>query len=240
MLDLFRGAAYVARGVRLLRQAGVRRYAVMPLLINVVVFGLLTWLGAQWFGQWVTSWIPEWADIWIVQALIWLVFGLGTLLIWFYLFAVVANVIAAPFNAALARAVERHLGAAPSDAPQRGIALEAARSIAAELRKLLYLIGWMLPLGLLFLVPGINLLAPFLWFLFGAWLLSIEYLDYPGGNNGFSFPELRRRLRGRRSLALGFGGVLLLLTAIPVVNLVAIPVGVAGATSLWVERLRQS
>ena len=202
MLDLFRGAGYVARGMGLLRQAGIRRYAVMPLLINVVVFGLFTYLGANWFDQWVQSVIPDWADIWIVQALIWLVFGLAALLVWFYLFAVVANVIAAPFNAALARAVERHLLGAPSRAPERGIASEAARTVLAELRKLVYLIGWMLPLAVLFLIPGVNLLAPFLWVVFGAWMLAIEYLDYPGGNAGLSFPELRQRLRKRRGLSL--------------------------------------
>jgi CysZ protein len=52
------------------------------------------------------------------------------------------------------------------------------------------------------------------------------------------FPDIRRELLQRRALSLGFGTGILFLTMIPVVNFVAMPVGVAGATRLYVERFR--
>jgi CysZ protein len=83
----------------------------------------------------------------------------------------------------------------------------------------------------------VNIAAPVVWMLFGAWMLAISYVDYPMGNHGLGFPEQRRRLRERRYLALGFGGAVMCALAVPVVNFLVIPAAVAGATALWVERL---
>jgi len=44
--------------------------------------------------------------------------------------------------------------------------------------------------------------------------------------------------RERRGMALGLGAGLALLTAIPVVNFLAMPIGVAAATLLYHEHLR--
>ncbi|GIX21225.1 MAG: hypothetical protein KatS3mg121_0008 [Gammaproteobacteria bacterium] len=89
---------------------------------------------------------------------------------------------------------------------------------------------------LLSLIPGLNLLAPAAWLAFAAWTLAVEYLDYPAGNHAVAFPELRRRLRARPGLVLGFGLVVGALTAVPLLNLFVIPAAVAGATRLWCER----
>jgi CysZ protein len=78
-------------------------------------------------------------------------------------------------------------------------------------------------------------LAPIAWLVFGAWMLSLEYFDYPLGNHGLTFGEARALIRRRPGAALGFGGVIMALTAIPVVNLVAMPAAVAGAAALYVE-----
>ena len=115
---------------------------------------------------------------------------------------------------------------------------EALTRAVSELRKLLYFLLRALPLGLLFLIPGVNIAAPFLWALFSAWMLAIEYVDYPMANHLLHFSEQRRRLRKRRLLSLGFGGSSLLMTMIPLVNFLAMPVSVAGATAMWVHELK--
>jgi CysZ protein len=69
-------------------------------------------------------------------------------------------------------------------------------------------------------------------------MLAVEYLDYPMGNHGLSFSEQRRRLRRRPMLSLSFGAGVLLLMLIPGLNFLAMPAAVAGATALWVDRLR--
>jgi CysZ protein len=86
----------------------------------------------------------------------------------------------------------------------------------------------------------VNLAAPFLWALFSAWMLAIEYVDYPMANHRLHFAEQRKRLRGRKLLSWGFGGASLLMTMIPVVNFLAMPASVAGATAMWVREFKQS
>ena len=105
------------------------------------------------------------------------------------------------------------------------------------INKLLYFIGWALPLVPLSLIPAVNMAAPPLWILFGAWMLALEYADYPLSNRGLSFRDQRRLLRRHWPLALGFGSVVLLLTLIPLVNFLAMPAAVIGATLMWTQEV---
>ena len=84
-------------------------------------------------------------------------------------------------------------------------------------------------------MPGINVIAPVLWVLFSAWMLALEYADYPLGQRGLTFREQRRLLRRHWPLTLGFGGMTLLLTLIPVLNFLVMPAAVIGATLMWVR-----
>ena len=94
-----------------------------------------------------------------------------------------------------------------------------------------------LPPLVLFLIPGINVVAPIVWMAVGAWMLAVTYVDYPMANHGNDFDELRARLRERRLLSLGFGGAVMAALAVPVLNFLVIPCAVAGATAMWVEQL---
>ena len=77
------------------------------------------------------------------------------------------------------------------------------------------MVKWLVPLAVLFLVPGINIIAPALWIIFGGWLLALEYLDYPMDNHAIGVREQRRRLAGSRWLAMGFGAGVMLMTTSP-------------------------
>lgn len=235
------GFGYLLAGFRLLLRPTLWPYVLLPLAINVLVFGLLLWLATGQFGALVdtlTPSLPDWLS-WLAW-LLWLVFGLVAAIIVFFTFALVANFIAAPFNGLLAEAVERLLTdtAPPGSGSLRQALHEAPQALTDELRKLGYFLLWAVPLGLLFLVPLINLAAPLLWALFSAWMLALQYLDYPLGNHGLRFAAQRQRLRKQPLLGLGFGAAVLLATLVPLVNLIAMPAAVAGATKLWVERLR--
>jgi len=50
----------------------------------------------------------------------------------------------------------------------------------------------------------------------------------------------RKLLRQRRILSYSFGGGSLLMTMIPIVNFLAMPVSVAGATAMWVGELKDN
>ena len=242
MNDALKGIGYVREGLRLMRQPGLRRYVAIPLLISVVIFTTAILVGIHWLENllaWLLGWLPSWLD-WL-RYLLWPLFALTGVLLVFYTFSLLTNLIAAPFNGLLAEAVERHLDGRPLQEAGGWQALlkDILPSLFSELRKLLYFALRALPLGLLFLIPPVNLAAPFLWALFSAWMLAIEYMDYPMANHLLHFAEQRKRLRGRRLLAWGFGGASLLMTMIPVVNFLAMPASVAGATAMWVREFKQ-
>ena len=234
------GMHYLLQGLGLIRRPGLRRYVIIPLLAGILCFGAAIFGLGYWLDGLLNALLgklPSWLD-WL-RYLLWPLFALTCLLVVFYAFSILTNLLAAPFNGMLAEAVEQHLTGQPIDTGGwRALARDIVPSLMSELRKLLYFALRALPLGVLFLVPGINVAAPFLWALFSAWTLAIEYLDYPMANHFLHFDAQRRLLRGNRLLAYGFGGGTLLLTMIPVLNFIAMPAAVAGATALWVGEFR--
>jgi CysZ protein len=243
MNDAIKGIGYLREGLRLIRRPGLRRYVAMPLLISVVIFSAAIVAGVHWLEillGWLLGWLPDWLD-WL-RYLLWPLFALTGVLLVFYTFSLLTNLVAAPFNGLLAEAVERHLdGRTMEDAGGwRELLGDILPSLFSELRKLLYFALRALPLGLLFLIPPVNIAAPFLWALFSAWMMAIEYVDYPMANHRLHFAQQRKRLRGRKLLSWGFGGASLLMTMIPVVNFLAMPASVAGATAMWVREFKQS
>ncbi len=235
------GAGYLLRGFGMLNRPGLRRFVFVPLAINVGLFALLLWALAGQFGGLVDRLIPDLPE-WLawLSWLLWLLFGLAAAILVFFTFSIVANLIGAPFNGVLAEAVERQLtGGGPPEAGLADALKQAPAVVLDEIRKLGYFVVRAIPLLLLFLIPGVNLFAPLLWALFSAWMMAVEYADYPMGNHGLQGKEQRRRLGEKRLLALGFGGATLLATMIPLVNFLVMPAAVAGATAMWVERYRK-
>lgn len=188
--------------------------------------------------KWLLPDFPFWLS-WIESLISWFlypIFSTLILLIVFYTFSFVANLIAAPFNSLLSERVESYLTGKPINTDSSLPTFEMIkRSIASELAKLAYFAKWWVILFILMLIPVINIAAPFIWILFGAWMLSLEYLDYPMANHDKFFKDINKQALSKRSLSLGFGASVMLFTSIPFINLFAMPAGVAGATALWVK-----
>jgi CysZ protein len=229
------GAAYLLRGFSLITLPGVRRFVAVPLAINTLLFGLATWYAASRFAAAMHRVLPTWLD-WL-QWLLWPLFLLMFLVIVYFTFSIIANLIAAPFNGYLAAAVERALtGTAPE--PDITFAQEFVRTLRSELHKMGYAAMLAVPLFVLMLIPGPNVLATPLWVLFSAWMQSLQNLDFPMGNHGIVFREQREVHRTHRMLSIGFGAAVTVTLLVPVLNFFAIPAAVAGGTALWVERMR--
>ncbi|MCG8098716.1 MAG: sulfate transporter CysZ, partial [Candidatus Thiodiazotropha taylori] len=160
------GAGYLLEGLKLLFKPGIRPFVLIPLLINIVVFSLLVWLGVDQFEQLMDRFLPD-DESWLawLRWLLWPLFAIAIILVVFYTFTVIANLIASPFNGLLAEKVELYLGGNLDDQPggAKQIMKEVLPSILSELRKLFYFLLRAIPLLLLFLIPVINLAAPFLW-----------------------------------------------------------------------------
>ncbi|MCG7870599.1 MAG: sulfate transporter CysZ [Candidatus Thiodiazotropha lotti] len=236
------GVGYLLEGLKLLFKPGIRPFVLIPLLINILVFSLLVWVGIDQFEQLMDRFLPD-DESWLawLRWLLWPLFAIAIILVVFYTFTVIANLIASPFNGLLAEKVELYLGGKLGDQPAgaKQIMKEVLPSLLSELRKLFYFLLRAIPLLLLFLIPVINLAAPFLWILFSAWFLALEYGDYPMANHKLPFKEQHQRLKRARMTSLAFGGGLTAMMMVPLLNFLAMPAGVAGATVFWHQQLQK-
>jgi len=235
-----RGAVYLLRGFNLIYQPGIRRYVIIPLFINTVLFSLLIYYGASQFNLFIDWLIPPGFD-WL-SWLLWPLFAAAALIIVLFTFTLLANLIGAPFNGLLAEAVERQITRERPEPQNENASFisQIPSALFSEMKKIFYFVSWSIPLLLLFLVPLLNVTAPFLWMGFNAWMLALEYSDYPMGNHGLMFTDQRSRLRKKHLTVLGFGGAAMILIMIPFVNFIAMPTAVAGATLMWVEEFSES
>lgn len=227
MKDFFHGLRAPWRGLRQVWQPGLRRYALVPLVINAALFiAAMTWLVTT-LDSTLREWLPDWLAGLLYPVL---AFALGLLTL--LLSTQLANLLAAPFNNRLAQRVEALLGH-PPDTPARPLWAEALFTFGGETRRLIHFLGWALVLLVLGFVPILGLLAPFGWLLLGAWLMALQYLDYPLGLRGLDFAAQRRMLRRHLGFSLGFGLGAQLLHLLPGPNLLAMPACVTAACTAW-------
>ncbi|HDY82371.1 MAG TPA: sulfate transporter CysZ [Halieaceae bacterium] len=240
--NIAHGAGYLTQGARMLSHPSLRLFVIIPLAVNILIFGSLIGLGFSYLSGLMDSLlasIPGWLEF--IEWIIWPLIGITVSLITGYLFTAVALIIASPFNALLAEKAEELITGQPVDALEGlGAALLAMpRSILRELSKLLYYVPMALFVLVVSFIPGINAVAPVLWLLLGAWMMSIQFVDYPMDNHQLSFADVKEAVRSRRLSSMGFGGLVALCTGIPIVNFFVVPAAVVGATLLWCEELNQ-
>ncbi len=236
------GPGYLVKGINMLWQPGIRGFVIIPLLVNLLVFAGLTYFLMQQFNalmDWMMTYIPQWLDF--IVWLLWLIFGLVLLVVYGYSFAIFGNLLAAPFYGLLAERVQTRVTGKLDQKPLTfALAWRIARSsLVRELHKLLYFlprIALVLLTALIFsFIPVLNLLVPLLFFFWGSWSLAIEFLDYPADNNDIGFTAMKQQLHRQRTTSLSFGAATLALTSLPVINMLALPGAVIGATLMWLD-----
>src|SRR3990167_7736677 len=110
MNDALAGIHYFFSGFFLITLPGLRRFVVIPLLINIAVFIILFMLTRNLVGEfnaWFAALLPSWLR-WL-SWILWILFIASFFLFFVYAFVTIANIIAAPFNSFLSEKVELHL-----------------------------------------------------------------------------------------------------------------------------------
>lgn len=233
--SLSHGIGCFIAGIHLIRQPNLRRFVIIPLLVNVVLFSFASWLLWHYLSTTVDEMLPSWLS-WLAW-LILPVFMMSILAVVYYSFTLVANIIAAPFYGQLAKGVEAQLKGQPYvDIESDSLLREVLQMLGLECRKLSYYLLRAIPLLILSIIPGVNVISLPLWLLFSAWFLTFEYGGYSFENHKILFNEQKRILNKSRLNSMTFGGISLLATMIPIVNLFAPAITVAGATKMFYER----
>ncbi len=237
------GPHYLSQGLKLVLSPGLRLFVLLPLTINLILFVGLIGFAVQQFGGWVDAFmpsLPNWLSF--LEYLLWPLFVVLVLLMVFFTFTMLANIIAAPFNGFLAEKVEvvvRGEDTLPAFSWAELLAM-VPRTLGREARKLGYFLPRAIGLLILSCIPVVNLVAAPLWLLFGVWMMAVQYIDYPADNNKMSWQDMLAWLREKRWQSLGFGGITYAALLIPGLNILMMPAAVAGATVFWVREREAS
>lgn len=220
---------YFFQGLKLLSRRELRQFVVIPVLINIVVYSIALVLGFYYITDLIHQFIPEWL-LWL-SWILWPLFFISFFIAGFFTFTILANLIAAPFYGKLSAKtlsiITGQLRAVKEQPP--------TKVLLAELGRAGYMLSRALPLLVLSVIPGINVIAPFLWALLGAWGCALEYLAYPLENDGVLFAEQKQLAKTVRLGALSFGGITMLGLTLPILNIIVAPAAVIGATIYFNE-----
>lgn len=238
-------------GLRLLRrERSLWKLAFVPFVIAsfacAVTLALL-FAYVDSLHAFVTGWVPDlpveaWYQwLWVAPARV-LTFALGVVLtaalaglalVGAFL---VANVVSSPFLDALSRRVEALVSGRVDELDDGGVlgALrEGGRAMTEELRRLIFFVlvqGAIAGLGLV--VPGGQLVAPFLMVAVTILFLPLDYASYTLDRRRIRFREKRRWILGHRLAMIGFGAGAFATLLVPGLNFLAMPALVVSGTLL--------
>jgi CysZ protein len=241
------GFSYLLKAITLASKPGIKRFVLIPLLINILVFVIALAVGMHYFSIFMTDMLDfsglwEWVQnlLSFIKPLLWVVFFSAYLMLIFFGFSILANIIAAPFNSLLAEATEKYLSGNVLNENTNMMQLlkDMIPLILMEVKKIIYFVIRAIPLLILFVIPFTAPIAPILWFLFSAWMMSLQYMDYPMGNHQIDFNTQQKVQKQKRFFSLGYGTGVLIATMIPVINFLIIPLAVISATQIWVDKYK--
>ena len=235
------GSQYFFKGVCLIWHPKLRPFIFVPLIINIVLFVVLTSLALQYLGEaseFFREWMPDMLKplIWLV----WFVLGSLALIVYGYSFNIITNLIAAPFYGVLAERAELLIcGVEP---PKEDLWQMVLRVFLRELRKILYFLSRGLLITMIVIligtIPIIQFIAPLIGLAWAAWVMTIQYVDYAADNHALPFGDLRRKLWKKCFSSFGFGAAVMGTTIIPIINIFVMPAAVVGGTLFWVHELK--
>ncbi len=241
--DRIAGAGALLAALDLLRRhPGLRRYVVTPILVNLavaaVLYGTLLAAGFRAADRLVPDDLGGAAAL---TALLQLALVVALFLAIGFLLVRFGVVLGSPWYGRLSEEVERirrgsDLPARP--AGLRGAGADVARAVGYEVRKLaLVAVAGVVLLAVQFLPVLGQIAGAAGGFSIAALVACLDFCDGPLERRGRSFRQKLGFVRRTAPASLAFGAACAALLAVPVLNLLAIPVCVTAGTLFAVDRL---
>ncbi|MFZ9035232.1 MAG: sulfate transporter CysZ [Francisellaceae bacterium] len=232
------GAHYLFNGFRLISERGMKRFVIIPLIINIFVFIALWWYAFYELSiltTWVEGLIPGWLA-WL-GILIYAIAIVGLLLFTAYAFSTIALIVASPFYGFLAEKIQLKLTNQPvgSTINVTRLLLIAPKAMIRELSKMLSFLPWVILILVCYFIPGLNLITSLMWFVLLSWINVVQYADYAFDNNDISFAIMKKQLGSKKTLSLSFGAITTLLLIVPFLSIIVIPAAIAGSTAMYID-----
>lgn len=235
--DFVRGLTAPLRALKLLRrEKRLRRIAAMPLLINIILFAmgvpLVVWLVVNGIGDM----LPETGALQGALRLALQIIAAAAIVVGsVFIFVIVGNIIAAPFNSKLSQAVEEIQTGRPA-VDETGIVTSTGRSIITAIGRLFIFILLYPPIMATALIPVVGpVLYPVLGVIYGSFVLSLDFTDPTFERHIARFRDKVGFIRRRKALYLGFGLTAVGIAFVPFLNLLFLPIEVVAAAMLFLE-----
>ena len=235
MNDFLLGMVYLLRGAGHLLTNGLKRYILLPVAFNFILFAGLFYLIYHYLFPYTYYYIdqlPSWLSF--LSGVLLVILFISFFLLFLSMFTVLFNLVAAPFNGLLAEKAQHLLF--NSAIPTLSFSEITIRSIKRQGKFLSYFVPRFVLMCILFFVPFIQPVYPLLWFLFNAWMLSIQYQDFAMDNNLVGFQDMQQKIGRTKLASLGFGSLINLVSFIPILNILIMPSAVIGGVILYCEQ----
>lgn len=239
------GMGYFFKGFELIQLKGIRRFVFIPLLINLILFSVAFYFMFIELEHYMTifmDWLPNWLS-WL-SSVLWPFAVITILIIFSFIFSTAANWLAAPFNGLLSEKVElmllkeRGIELPTTNGSLMDVVKDTPRTLARELQKLTYYLPR--AIGFFILLWVLPIIGQVMWFLFIAWMMAVQYKDYPFDNHKIPFFVMKQTIKESKRLSYSFGVSVAVFSMLPIVNLIVMPVAICGATALWVDHYRDN
>ncbi len=240
MRNVLRGIAAPFRAIRLIAtNARLRRLAVMPAVVNTALFlvgvPLAMWLAVGLVGDAVNSTGLGGVLLGFVRILAQVAVIALTVILSVFLFLIVGNIIASPFNSKLSEAAEGILAGREHNSDTTVIQ-DVGRSIIMAVGRLALFIICYPPILATGLIPVAGaIIQPVLSVLYASFVLSVDFSDFAFERHIPRFAGKLSFVWQRKALYLGFGLTAVAMAMVPIVNFLLLPVAVVGATILYAE-----
>lgn len=217
---------------------GLSRYFLIPLSINILIFGAGTWAFIHYYSDLLGVLVSN-PEVWYQYILYYAVaVALGLLFALFLVFGftIVGNLIASPFLDVLSERTEERLTDKKIDEPFsfKVLAGDVKAAVGNELKKIGIFILIQVILLLCNFIPVIgNIIYAVGSPIFVIYFLAFEYLDFTLSRKRMAFGEKWNFMKQNKGACMGMGASFFFTTIVPFVNFFVMPVAVIGATLLY-------
>lgn len=224
---MFTGVLTLFSGFQMLASHAPLRAVMWKMLglLTILTIGIIA--GVFFLADYFASiWVPA-GDEWywqMVAYFAWLLVILLSIVAGAVAFVALASAVAAPWLDTLAYRTEKILGKATVE-NDASWSTQALAALINSTRPLMGLMLWGFVALLFFWLPPV---ATLIWALASIQFLSYELYDTQATRRGLVFKQRKDEIKENRWFWFGFGGVSLLLMAVPILNIFVLPAAVVA------------
>lgn len=229
-LGVIHGFLTVPRAMRILGEIpAVLRLLLIPLVLTAILDGLAFYHGYGWLRERITAAVPDEGAWHALRGLLGVISGVLVVLVLAWTFSFVYLLLCELVVDSVSEAVEQRVTGHTGSA--QGVRTRL-RGIAQSLGQVVLLWGTGLGLLLLGLIP---VLGPVLTLFGSTIVLGYGFFSISAGRKAQTLGERWQLARRELGAVMGLGFVALLVSIVPLVNLLALPVFVVAGTLLYLD-----